>query len=146
MSCSIISTVMAGSRRREETGHEARLGGREAGRRLVEQEHARPPGQRQRDLELALLAVGEVLHDGIGDVPRARPTRAWRGRWAWRPWKTPTGRSMAKRVGSLRLDREQAVLQHRQVGEEVGDLKRAGEALRGASVGGSVSSRRARRA
>ena len=35
------------------------LGFRHAGGRLVEQQHARPAGDRERDLEQALLAVGQ---------------------------------------------------------------------------------------
>ncbi len=35
------------------------LGRRQAGGRFVEQDEARRAGERQRDLELALLAIGE---------------------------------------------------------------------------------------
>ena len=35
------------------------LGRRKPGRRLVEEDEARRAGQRQRDLELALLAIGQ---------------------------------------------------------------------------------------
>ena len=53
----------------------APLGRREAGGRLVEQDEARRAGERERDLELALLAVAE-----LGDeLCRCTPSRctAW---------------------------------------------------------------------
>src|SRR5882724_5141763 len=48
----------------DEARHHLRLGGGEAGGGLVEEEDAWAAGERERDLELALLAVPEVLHDG----------------------------------------------------------------------------------
>ena len=39
---------------------------REPGRGLVEQHQLRLDGARHADLELALLAVGEVTHEGVG--------------------------------------------------------------------------------
>ena len=45
---------------RQDLDQFAPLGRREAGRRLVEQDEARRAGERERDLELALLAVGEL--------------------------------------------------------------------------------------
>ena len=50
----------------------APLGRREPGGRLVEQDEARRAGERERDLELALLAVGQLgdallLHGGQMD-------------------------------------------------------------------------------
>ena len=40
------------------------LGGRQSGGRLVEQQQTRPVGKCHGDLELALLAVGEIAHPG----------------------------------------------------------------------------------
>jgi hypothetical protein len=53
--------------RREEEHQLAPLGGREPGRRLIEQEEARRTGQRHADLELALLAVGQGRHRMVRD-------------------------------------------------------------------------------
>ena len=99
MSCSIISTVIAGSSRAQQPGHQPRLRGREAGGGLVEQEHARPPGQGQRDLELALLAVGEVPHHRVAELlepdrRERRPRPLEQRRVARRPggaWRSCTG-------------------------------------------------------
>ena len=43
------------------------FGRRQAGGRLVEQDEARRAGERQRDLELALLAIGEFRHQPVLD-------------------------------------------------------------------------------
>ena len=52
---------MAGQRA-EDRDQVAALGRRQPGRRLVEQDQARRAGQRQCDLQLALLAVAERGH------------------------------------------------------------------------------------
>src|SRR5690349_25071218 len=57
--------------RADQLGHGRALGGREAGGGLVEEQQARAPGERERELELALLAVGERARE-----PRARPREA----------------------------------------------------------------------
>ena len=50
----------------EEADHALRLVRAHAGHRLVEQQQARPRRERHRDLELALLAVGEVRGEHVG--------------------------------------------------------------------------------
>jgi hypothetical protein len=54
-----------GRQRGEQRDQLPSLGRRQAGRRLVEQDEPRRPGQGHADLELALLAVGE-RGDGLG--------------------------------------------------------------------------------
>lgn len=51
--------------------HLAALHVAEAGHRLVEQQEARFAGERHGELELLLLAVGEVRHPGLGAVGEA---------------------------------------------------------------------------
>jgi len=106
---------------------------RSAGRRLVEQQDARPAGQRQRDLQLTLLAVGEVAHHRrrpVGEphrrqrLPRALLQRVVRRQRAQH-------RELDRRQS---LDGEQAVLEHGEGREEVGDLERPGQPQRGAPV------------
>ena len=87
--------------RREDLDQLGPLRGRQAGGRLVEQDEARRAGQRQRDLELALLAVAQLADQAIAHVlsgarPRSgfRPTAAGaspvRGRISEkRPRETP---------------------------------------------------------
>ena len=124
---------MAGSRLAQQARHELGLGLRQAGRRLVEQQHARPPGQRQGDLQLALLAVREVAHGGAGAVGQAHGGKGFcRARLQiGEALQRPEHREL--RPGQ-RLGGQQRVLAHGQGGEEVGDLKRAGQAQRGAAV------------
>src|SRR5437899_9689873 len=55
----------------DEARHHLRLGGGKAGGGLVEEEDAWAAGERERDLELALLAVREVLHDGARAIGEA---------------------------------------------------------------------------
>jgi len=43
----------------DESGHLPALAGRETGGGLIKQQHARPPGQREEHLQLALLPIGE---------------------------------------------------------------------------------------
>ena len=52
--------------RGEDRDQVAPLVGRQPGGRLVEQNEARRPGEGERNLELALLAVAELGHQPIG--------------------------------------------------------------------------------
>ena len=52
----------------ERLDQDARLAARNAGRRLVEQQHLRLERQRQRDLDEPLLAVGEQRHPLVRDA------------------------------------------------------------------------------
>jgi hypothetical protein len=70
---------------------------RETGRRLVEEKEARTAAESEADLELTLLAVGQVSHPGVGDP--GEPHRVQGGPGAgWRSPKAVAGRSMAKRL------------------------------------------------
>ena len=60
MSCSISSTVTSAGSAATVGENLVTLGFRHAGRRLVEQQHARPAGDRERDLQQPLLAVGQI--------------------------------------------------------------------------------------
>ena len=78
------------------------LGGRQARRRLVEQDQPRRPGERHADLELALLAVGQGAHRLIGDVREAHALkqllrRAARGVRGARPQEAETAARDAAR-------------------------------------------------
>ena len=77
-SCSIRTKPMCARQRAEQRHQLAALGGREPGRRLVEQDQPRRAGERHADLELALLAVRERGHRLVGDVRRAARARAGR--------------------------------------------------------------------
>ena len=56
----------------------ATLRRRQARRRLVEQDEARRAGERERDLELALLAIGQFADQTILVARSARPRPALR--------------------------------------------------------------------
>ena len=87
MSCSISSTVSPCSSRSFSTkrGEVRRLLRVHPGGRLVEEEELRLRRERARDLEPALVAVGEVLARVSSTFRRARSTRAARGRARARP-------------------------------------------------------------
>src|SRR4029077_19477801 len=119
--------------RLQQRRHRVRLCRREPGGRLVEQEKPGGTGQRQRDLELALLAVREVAHDLaflVGEADRVEDlTRAGEeGRIA-------SESAMQMELGSgQRLHGEETVLERGEAGEEVRDLVRPGQAERRAPV------------
>ena len=79
MSCSITISVSSSGEREQQVGEELALAAREPRARLVEHHHLRVGGERDRERDLALLAVGEVA-DELGklvvDRDAARPSRA----------------------------------------------------------------------
>jgi hypothetical protein len=104
------------------------------GRRLVEQQHRRPARERQRDLELALLAVAQARHRPVAavDQPHLREhvvrlgeQRAVRRRRA----------QALEPAAALGLQREPHVLAHRQRAEQVVLLERAPDAELAARLG-----------
>ena len=73
MSCSISSTVTSLGSAATASRMLVPLGLGHAGGRLVEQQHARLAGDRERDLQQALLAVGQVpVRSSITSARRKR--------------------------------------------------------------------------
>ena len=127
MSCSISSTVTSAGRRLDGGEDFLALGVGNAGRRLVKQKHARAAGESKRNLEEALLAIGQnrrpLLHDI--DEPEALEQFAdlidhARSAADGAP---PMG-SGAKPLGYRKPER----FKRRQVAKQLVDLKRAGHA------------------
>ena len=111
----------------QERRHRVRLGGREPGGRLVEQEELRLAGQRQGDLELALLAVREIAHD-LG-LPVGEPDRVEHLARAVVKRRVAVHAAMKVELGRGEgLHRQEAVLERGEPREEVGDLVRARQA------------------
>ena len=67
MSCSITISVSPSGEREQQVGEELPLAAREARARLVEHHHLRVGGERDRERDLPLLAVGEVA-DELGKL------------------------------------------------------------------------------
>src|SRR5262249_58738864 len=94
---------------------------------LVEQQESRLRRQRHRDLELTLLAVGEI--GGRDLAARAEPHRLERllRRLAKRAFLA--GRAPESEAGAaMGLDGEGRVVEGRQLGKDARDLKRSGQA------------------
>ena len=91
----------------------------EAGGRLVEQQHVRPPEQRARDFDLLLHAVGKVVHFAAGELRQSGPFQ--RVHRLPRPAGAPDGAHGIQDVGQLedagRLP-DQDVLQNGEVRNE----------------------------
>ena len=98
-----------------------------AGDRLVEQQHARPAGERQRDLEQAALAVGErmdrLVHD-LGEAKARQQRLALGGDRGVVAERAPPARARAAMHG----DRERQRRQRRQRVEQLVDLEGADDA------------------
>ncbi len=73
MLCSIMTMVTSRGMARSSLLHVAALVDREAGVRLVEQQHLRVLRQRHGDLDPPPLAVGGLRQRPVGDVPQADP-------------------------------------------------------------------------
>ena len=90
---------------------------------LIEQQHLRPAGERQRDFELALAAVAEVPNRGAEHVGKANLRRnlvglhMHRGALVHRLPEYPC-RSCPQRAG------ERKIVPHREVGKQVVALER----------------------
>ena len=128
MSCSISSTVTSLGQRRDRVEDVVPLGLGHAGGRLVEQQHARPAGDRERDLQQALLAVGQRCRcarpsrrrdgsaRGCRPIPRSRS-----------PFEPTSAPPLAAELHALG-DREPDGFERRQVGEQLVDLEGARDA------------------
>ena len=144
MSCSIRTIVSSRREPAQELAHRDALARGKAGARLVEEEDPRLEPDRERDLELAHLAVREL--DARRSSRSARPKRAafsssGGGRGARR------ASCGASRSAALRPERgERQVLAHRQIAEGSRHLVGAAEPERDAAAGLSrVASVRTRR-
>src|SRR5919201_10993 len=108
-----------------------------AGRRLVEEQDLWLKGERESELEGALLSVGEAARGARRDVGEAdltedrhRPTAVARDRALRRP------EVKADRIGDVQ--RKHDVLQRGALIEEAGDLERAGDAHAADAVRGQA--------
>ena len=90
MSCSIITMVTSRGIAGKQAQHVAPLVDRQAGERLVEQQHLRVLRQRHGDLDAAALAVGGVRERPIGQMVQPDPRER---RPAWLDQRRPVGRN-----------------------------------------------------
>jgi hypothetical protein len=118
--------------RGEQRDQLAPLGGRKAGRRLVEEDQARRAGQRHADLELALLAMGEVGDALVGEVRETRALEEVVG--GDRRGMARAGAPEAEAPVADAADREIEVVAHREVAKQQRRLVGAPEALPDALV------------
>ena len=106
--------------------HRRRLGGREPGGRFVEQQGARPACQREEQLDLSLLAVGQLARRHVTPI-REVPLR----QHGLRAFAEPTDRGERPEQRAARavraLDGEAHALEDGESRKERGDLKRAAE-------------------
>ena len=103
--------------------------------RLVEQQHARLAGERERDLEQAALAVGERVDRPVHHVDEAEPIEqglAFGGDGRIAAERAPPPRAGA----ALHRDRERQRRERRQRVEQLVDLEGADDAAPDAPMGG----------
>ena len=116
-----------------EIRHFRRLAGRQAGGRLVEQQDVRIAGKPDHDLELALLAMRQVAHFNVLAVEEGgafqEPMRLVVDLAIGR--QEPPHHEFRREPA---FDRQQHVVEHRQLRKQARDLKRARHAERGAAV------------
>ncbi len=101
-----------------------------AGHRLVEQQHARPGGERHREFELTMLAVAQRRDRLIGARAEADAGK----RRARRLAQLRVGTGVApetERVPGMRLHGERHVVEHAEIEKQRRDLERAREAEHG---------------
>ena len=124
--------------RRDKLAQPVELGQRQARRRLVEQQQARPADQRAGDLGQALLAVRQLarrLHRAIGEADEIEVAQGivQRGRLlAPRPRQAER-----RRRGTLALGREgaeQRVVEHAELRQHSRRLEGAADAVAGDAV------------
>ena len=134
MSCSISRIATSAGKRGERGENVVALLLRHAGGGLVEQQHAGLTGERQRDLEQPLLAVGERARRLIVDLGQAEAGQQI----------LDLGDDLALAGGAPEIpaaalalgDGEAERFDRAEVGEKLVDLERAGEAEPHAPVGG----------
>ncbi len=115
--------------------HARRFGDAQSGHRLVEQQQLRFGGERDRELELALLAMAQ-----FGRPARRRagssPTRVERG--ARRVAQLPFLARIAPEtegVTVMGLRRQRDIVERGEIGQQRGDLERARQPERAAPIG-----------
>ena len=118
-----------------------------AGRRLVEQQHLRLAGERQRDLELALAAIAELADRGAEHVGEADPFGDLVGLRVQRESGCRIGRQNTRVSPVPQRAGEREIVAHREIGEQVVALERArdADARAARSRRGAVTSRPANR-
>ena len=107
--------------------HVGAFGGTQPGHRLVEQQQPRTGGQRDRQLELLLLAVRYLADRNIGAMGKPDAVQEIGGMRAQRPVLARV-RPEAKTMSCAGLDGERDVVEGGIVVEQLGDLERARQA------------------
>ena len=110
---------------------------RHAGRRLVEQQHARPAGDGDRDLQQPLLAIGQhrgAFLDDVGEVKTLEDFDGFGHQVRPAADDAPPVEALAAPFG----DRQTDGLERRQVAEQLVDLEGADDAEPHALVGGNI--------
>ena len=108
----------------------------EAGGRLVEQQQARLGGERARDFEQALLAVGQQLGVLLGLARRGRRKRAVRAPWrarrsSWRRNQASRSSAAANAAFGREVEADLDVLGDRHALEQLHELEGAHQPHRG---------------
>ena len=147
MSCSMTMTVSDARNGGDQRVHARGLFRAHAGGRLVEQQHLRLAGERQRDFELALAAVAEVAHRGAEHVGEADLRRDLVGLRVHRGAACRIGRQNTARRSRPQRAGERKIVAHREIRETgccAGTSARC-RCARGWSRRGAVTSRPANR-
>ena len=133
MSCSVKSSVSPRSvaMRRKQRHRVARLGRRHAGGRLVEQQQLGPAGEGDAELELLLVAVRQRAAGERSLVEQVDVAQQGLRLVAEQVFGARPQVAAAAAVGD---DRRLHVLEHRELGEDVGALERAPDAERAQAV------------
>ena len=106
-----------------------------AGHRLVEQQHARPGGERHRDFELAVFAMTHVGDRRVG--PRAKPDAPERRAGGFAQFRLLARVAPeVERMSGVRLYGERDIVERGEIEEQRGDLERAREPAQAALPGG----------
>ena len=127
MSCSIITMVMSRGNCVHHGDDAARFRRRQPGSRLIEQEEPRLAGERQRDLKLALLAIGQGAHDArrrLGQAPTLEQPVRLRIHVAIARRRTQEPHAASGGA----VERQQHAVQYREPREQIGNLKGTSEA------------------
>ena len=118
----------------QQPDHPRGFGDAESRHRLVEQQHLRPRGERHRQLQLALLAMAQSRHHGVGaGFQPDPPQRRKRGlaQMAFLAGIAPE----PERVSVMGLGRQRDVVERAEVGQQRGDLERSRQPERAAPPG-----------
>ena len=121
----------------QQRGDPLALGCGEAGERLVEQQHAGAGRQRQPQLEQPLAAIGEA-RDGHGLEAFEAEESNQRAGLLVHPCEVRERAPAVEAPRIARLDGQAQVLEERERGEEIGDLKRTCDAAAHDALGGQA--------